>query len=136
MGDDVSEPAGSGSPVAPPRGAVSARRRGSTDANGGGSSGEPSGRPDGAAGSTLVPDPAPYQARWSDIQVAFVDSPRDAVRDADALVADLIQRLVDTFAAERADLEAQWDRGDDVSTEQLRVTLQRYRSFFDRLLAM
>lgn len=84
---------------------------------------------------SLIADPSEYQARWSEIQIAFVDSPRDAVRDADGLVSDVIQQLVDGFRQERADLEAQWDRGDEVSTEQLRVALQRYRSFFERLLA-
>jgi hypothetical protein len=87
------------------------------------------------AAPSLIADPAGYQARWSEIQVGFVDSPRDAVRDADALVSDVIRQLVDGFTHERADQEAQWDRGDEVSTEQLRVALQRYRSFFERLLA-
>ena len=75
------------------------------------------------------------QARWREIQGSFVDEPRRAVEDADALVADLMQRLADTFAQERSRLESQWGRGDEVSTEDLRVALQRYRSFFDRLLS-
>lgn len=74
-------------------------------------------------------------SRWHDIQASFVDQPRDAVADADALVADLMQRLAAGFSEERERLEAQWDRGDDVSTEDLRVALTRYRSFFDRLLS-
>ena len=73
--------------------------------------------------------------RWSEIQTGFVDEPRRAVEEADALVADLMQRLAESFSRERQELEGQWDRGDDVSTEDLRVALQRYRSFFDRLLA-
>jgi len=73
--------------------------------------------------------------RWSEIQTGFVDEPRRAVEEADALVADLMQRLAESFSRERQALEGQWDRGDDVSTEDLRVALQRYRSFFDRLLA-
>ena len=54
---------------------------------------------------------------------------------ADQLVAEIMQRLAESFARERSDLEQQWDRGEDVSTEDLRVALQRYRSFFQRLLA-
>jgi hypothetical protein len=74
--------------------------------------------------------------RWRDIQADFVDHPREAMQDADALVAGLMQQLAKTFAEERAQLEAQWSRGDDVSTEDLRVSLQRYRAFFERLLAV
>jgi hypothetical protein len=73
--------------------------------------------------------------RWGAIQTGFVDEPRQAVEEADALVADLMTRLAQSFSEERKGLEGQWDRGDDVSTEDLRIALQRYRSFFDRLLA-
>jgi hypothetical protein len=73
--------------------------------------------------------------QWKDIQAAFVDEPRQAVQDADALVAELMQRLAETFANEREQLESQWAGGDDVSTEDLRRGLRRYRSFFERLLA-
>jgi hypothetical protein len=72
---------------------------------------------------------------WTSIQAAFVDDPRDAVKEADTLVAELMQRLAETFSAERSRLESQWDNDEDVSTEDLRVALQRYRSFFDRLLS-
>ena len=72
--------------------------------------------------------------RWSDVQTGFVDEPRKAVESADNLVASVMKRLAEGFANERATLEKQWDRGDNVSTEDLRVALQRYRSFFDRLL--
>ena len=75
------------------------------------------------------------RASWDSIQASFVDEPRQAVEKADQLVAEAMQRLAETFARERADLEAQWDRGDDVSTEDLRVALRRYRAFFGRLLA-
>jgi hypothetical protein len=68
------------------------------------------------------------------VQTHFVDGPREAVQDADALVAELMQHLATTFAEERASLERQWTEGQDVSTEDLRVALKRYRSFFDRLL--
>jgi hypothetical protein len=76
-----------------------------------------------------------FTNRWQEIQTSFVDQPRDAVAEADALVADLMQRLAASFSQERERLEAQWDQGDDVSTEDLRVALTRYRSFFDRLLS-
>jgi hypothetical protein len=45
-----------------------------------------------------------------------------------------MERLAESFSDERNRLENQWDRGDEVSTEELRVTLQRYRAFFNRLL--
>ena len=75
-----------------------------------------------------------FRSRWSNIQTAFVDEPRRAVEDADNLVASLMKKLAEGFANERSRLEGQWDRGDNVSTEDLRLALQRYRSFFDRLL--
>ena len=74
--------------------------------------------------------------RWSGVQTAFVDEPRRAVEQADSLVASAMKRLAEVFAEERSKLEKQWDRGDNVSTEDLRIALQRYRSFFDRLLAV
>ena len=77
-----------------------------------------------------------FKGRWSEIQAGFVDEPRRAVERADGLVADAIKRLAETFANERAGLEGQWDRGSDVSTEDLRQALQRYRSFFSRLLSV
>jgi hypothetical protein len=76
-----------------------------------------------------------FRARWTDIQTGFVDAPRRAVEQADALVADLMQHLARTFADERGRLEGHWDRGDDVRTDHLRDAFQRYRSFFERLLA-
>jgi hypothetical protein len=76
-----------------------------------------------------------YRSRWHDLQPRFVDDPRDTVAGADALVAELMQELASGFNDERTRLEERWSRGDDVSTEDLRVALQRYRSFFERLLA-
>jgi len=76
------------------------------------------------------------RTRWTDIQAGFVDEPRRAVEQADSLVAEAIKRLAETFANERNQLEGQWDRGGDVSTEDLRQALQRYRSFFSRLLSV
>jgi hypothetical protein len=76
------------------------------------------------------------RTRWKEVQTAFVDEPRRAVEQADGLVAAAMKRLAEVFAEERSQLEKQWDRGDSVSTEDLRVALQRYRSFFDRLLSV
>jgi hypothetical protein len=80
-------------------------------------------------------DAEQFRERWGEIQSRFVDEPRRAVEEGDALVATLMQRLAETFAEERSSLEGRWDRDEDVSTEDLRITLQRYRSFFDRLLS-
>lgn len=77
-----------------------------------------------------------FRARWDAIQVSFVDEPRQVVEQADSLVAVAMKRLAEMFAAERARLEGQWDRGDNVSTEDLRLALQRYRSFFGRILSV
>jgi hypothetical protein len=73
--------------------------------------------------------------RWETIQTGFVDEPRQAVESADNLVAQTMKRVAEVFAAERSSLEKQWTRGEDVSTEDLRIAMKRYRSFFDRLLA-
>jgi hypothetical protein len=81
-------------------------------------------------------DTTELRNRWSDVQTGFVDEPRRAVEQADTLVAEVMKRLAESFAAERATLEKQWDRGDNVTTEDLRLALQRYRSFFDRLLTI
>ncbi|WP_254641697.1 hypothetical protein [Streptomyces sp. BV129] len=75
-----------------------------------------------------------YRQRWAKIQGTFVDDPKDAVRSADALVADVIQSLAATFADHKKDLEGQWSRGEQVETEGLRVALQQYRTFFNQLL--
>jgi hypothetical protein len=75
------------------------------------------------------------RAHWIDVQTGFVDEPRNAVEKADKLVATVMQRLAEGFANERSTLEQQWAQGANVSTEDLRVALQRYRSFFDRLLS-
>jgi hypothetical protein len=89
------------------------------------------------AAPLLSPDEAKdFRARWDVIQVSFVDEPRRAVEDADGLVAVTTKRLAETFAAERTKLEAQWERGENVSTEDLRLALRRYRSFFGRLLSV
>lgn len=84
----------------------------------------------------LLPDEIvdDLRPRWADIQASFVDEPRRAVEQADALVADAIGRLAEAFAGARSTLERDWDRGEEVSTEDLRLALRRYRAFFDRLL--
>jgi hypothetical protein len=79
---------------------------------------------------------AAFLRRWDTIQAGFVDEPRGSVEAADALVAETMKQLAETFATERATLEQQWGRGADVSTEDLRMTLRRYRSFFKRLLSV
>jgi hypothetical protein len=81
-------------------------------------------------------DTQDLHSRWEKIQIGFVDEPRKAVELADELVASAIKRLAEVFAAERQKLEAEWDKTDNVSTEDLRVALRRYRSFFDRLLSV
>jgi hypothetical protein len=85
---------------------------------------------------SLFPDATvkDYRDSWSNIQTAFVDEPRKAVEEADELVESVLNKLSEVFARERQKLANQWERGDQVSTEDLRITLQRYRSFFDRLL--
>jgi hypothetical protein len=77
-----------------------------------------------------------FRSQWSRIQTGFVDEPRRTVKEADKLVAAVMQRLTEGFANERSGLEKQWESGDNVSTEDLRLALQRYRSFFDRLLKL
>jgi hypothetical protein len=76
-----------------------------------------------------------FRERWHDLQTRFVDDPREAVEGAHKLVGELMQQLAQSFARERDGLEAQWAEGGEPSTEDLRIALQRYRSFFERLLS-
>jgi hypothetical protein len=76
-----------------------------------------------------------FRQRWENLQAGFIDEPRQVVEQADELVEELMQRLSSGFADKRTELEEQWEKGDDVSTEDLRVALTRYRSFFNRLLS-
>ena len=103
--------------------------------------------PDGAPAGPRPADEAPaplfppeategYRARWSGIQTGFVDEPRKAVEEADTLVAEVMKELAEAFAGERRQLEAQWERAEHVSTEDLRQAMRRYRSFFERLLSV
>jgi hypothetical protein len=77
-----------------------------------------------------------YRTRWDAVQTGFVDEPRRAVEEADVLVAEVMRRLAEEFAREREQLEHHWDRGAEISTEDLRLALRRYRSFFHRLLSI
>jgi hypothetical protein len=81
-------------------------------------------------------DTESFRCRWHSIQADFVDSPRESVQKADELVAAIIQRLAEVFAAEKEKLQNNWGGGSDVSTEDFRQALRRYRSFFDRLLSL
>jgi len=77
-----------------------------------------------------------FRSRWQDIQTSFIDEPTRAVEQADSLVAEIMQQLAKTFADERSHLEEQGEHGKDISTEDLRMALRHYRSFFDRLLSI
>jgi hypothetical protein len=77
-----------------------------------------------------------FRSRWDQVQTSFVDEPRAAVEQADSLVANVVKRIAEQFASEREQLEKQWDRGENVNTEELRQALKRYRAFFDRLLVL
>lgn len=77
-----------------------------------------------------------FRTRWHEIQTGFVDEPRRAVENADELVAQLMQRLAKSFSDQRNSLEQQWEQAEKVSTEELRLALRRYRSFFERLLSI
>ncbi|MFE9928408.1 hypothetical protein [Streptomyces sp. NPDC005533] len=95
----------------------------------------------GAAGAGVADEPllgaedtADYRKAWNEIQGRFVDDPQEAVRSADALVAEVMQTLARTFSAHKQGLEGQWGQGEQVATEELRLALQHYRSFFNRLL--
>jgi hypothetical protein len=92
---------------------------------------------DGKPAPLFVPaDASGYRTRWSAIQTGFVDEPRKAVEQADALVAEVVKRLAEVFADERGRLETAWERKEQVSTEDLRQAMRRYRSFFERLLTV
>ncbi len=86
----------------------------------------------------LLPEHSKRELRgaWQSIQADFVDDPRDAVARADELVDRCMRQLSEAFTRERGNLEGSWSRGEDVSTEDLRMTLQRYRAFFQRFLSM
>jgi hypothetical protein len=115
-------------------GASAADRGDGTDGAGGGASMI---RPDAAPEPGLLSssDESRYRQTWRDVQGRFVDDPHEAVRSADALVAEVIQSLAQRFSEHKGRLESQWQQGGQPDTEELRQALQRYRDFFDRLLA-
>ncbi len=103
--------------------------------------GSPARPMDGKAEANNMPlfaqqDSADFRSRWDKVQTSFVDEPKAAVQEADELVASAIKKLAEGFASERERLESEWDKNDNVSTEDLRQALRRYRSFFNRVLAV
>ena len=76
------------------------------------------------------------RTRWNDVQAGFVDDPRKCVQEADGLVSSAVEQLTASFSQTRSRLEEQWSRGEEASTEDLRLALKRYRDFFERLLAV
>ena len=97
----------------------------------------PGAKPTNEAAELIAADQlAGLRAQWDHVQASFVDDPRECVQKADGLVTDVVEQLTNGFAAARARLEEQWARGQDASTEDLRVALKRYREFFDRLLSV
>jgi hypothetical protein len=93
-------------------------------------------RTDGPVSLFTEEEARDFRKRWEQVQTEFVDEPRGSVEKADELVASTIKRLAEVFADERSSLEHEWAKGDNVSTEDLRQALRKYRSFFDRLLAV
>jgi len=92
---------------------------------------------EGQLAPLFLPDVAKdFRSRWDAVQISFVDDPKQAVRQADELVAQVMKSLAETFSNERSKLEAQVDQTDKASTENLRLALRRYRSFFERLLSL
>ncbi len=88
-------------------------------------------------GPFFPPDVAKdFRLRWDAVQMSFIDDPRQAARQGDELVAQVRKNITDIFSQERANLEAQLAQTDKASTENLRVTMRRYRSFFERILAL
>lgn len=77
-----------------------------------------------------------FRARWLAIQSKFVDDPSDSVKQADDLVSDVIKSVTMNFSNRRIALEKQWNGEENTSTEDLRMAIKRYRSFFDRLLTL
>jgi hypothetical protein len=77
-----------------------------------------------------------FRRRWDAIQIGFVDDPRAAVHNADELVAQVLKNLAGSFADQRAEIESRMGQGGQGNTEEMRVALQRYRSFFQRLLTL
>ena len=128
-GVDASDPAPPAPPEQVPAGTGTTADHVATNGNASGDASAQAGQ-----GAPLLADNAGFTARWTAIQTTFVDEPRTAVENADALVAEVMSELARTFADERARLESAWSRGTYVSTGDLRQVLQRYRDFFHLLL--
>jgi hypothetical protein len=77
-----------------------------------------------------------FRSRWDVVQRSFVDNPQDAVRAGDELVAQVIKSLAETFASQRSEMEGGHEHAQESTTENLRLSLRRYRSFFERLLSI
>jgi hypothetical protein len=94
--------------------------------------------PETSTGQALFADHelSDMQSRWAEVQAAFVDDPKDSVQRADGLVTDVVDQITSSLSQARSQLEEQWARGEDASTEDLRVALTRYREFFQRLLTV
>jgi hypothetical protein len=101
-------------------------------------SGSPTAESEASTDDSLFthPDLSGLRSRWNDVQAAFVDDPKECVQKADALGAEVVERITTGFSDARSQLEAQWARGEQASTEDLRQALKRYREFFQRLLAV
>jgi len=98
---------------------------------------EMAGQPQEVLAELFAPEIAQeFRSRWDAVQIGFVDDPRESVQRADELVAQVMASLAETFASERSQLEGYLGNEQDASTENLRVALQRYRSFFQRLLSL
>ncbi|MFZ0230442.1 MAG: hypothetical protein WA622_24415 [Mycobacterium sp.] len=123
-----------GTPVAPD----TTLDAGATEPSAAATADTPSAQPESSAAEVLFAgdDLADLRARWAGVQAAFVDDPKDCVQKADVLVSDLVEQLTTGFAQARSHLEEQWSRGEEASTEDLRVALMHYREFFERLLAV
>lgn len=89
------------------------------------------GRFEPALGDTVIDE---LQSRWNSVQIEFVDGPRTSVEQAQALVAETVEKIAQMLSEKRASLDGTWANREDISTEDLRTALQRYRSFFNRLL--
>lgn len=130
MQNDVSAPQAGGPPTAPmdPQVAGVEQHRGEQNRDAHQTNSE--------AGLFAHDELAGLRARWDAVQASFVDDPKDCVQKADSLVSDLVHQLTTGFGQARSRLEEQWSRGEQASTEDLRVALKQYRSFFERLLSV
>ncbi|WP_328863828.1 hypothetical protein [Streptomyces virginiae] len=116
-------------------GEATADTRGDEDARAEEGAGYEGGQPSATDEPLLAGEEAEgYRRTWREIQSRFVDDPQEAVKSADALVAEVMRTLAQTFSTRKQGLEGQWDQGEQVATEELRLALQQYRSFFNRLL--